>query len=46
MQNGFMDRWIFAFPDKVPYPKLKENEIDDSVRESWEEIIERILATP
>ena len=23
VQNGFMDRWIFAFPDKVPYPKLK-----------------------
>lgn len=46
VQNGFMDRWIFAFPDKVPYPKLKENEIDDSVRESWEEIVERILAIP
>ena len=46
VQNGFMDRWIFAFPDKVPYPKLKENEIDDSVKESWRRIIERILSIP
>ena len=46
VQNGFMDRWIFAFPDKVPYPKLKENEIDDSVKESWNRIIERILSIP
>ena len=46
VQNGFMDRWIFAFPDKVPYPKLKENEIDDSVKESWSRIIERILSIP
>ena len=46
VQNGFMDRWIFAFPDKVPYPKLKENEIDDSVKESWNSIIERILSIP
>lgn len=46
MQNGFMDRWIFAFPDKVPYPKLKENEIDDSVKESCSRIIERTLSIP
>ena len=46
VQNGFMDRWIFAFPDKVPYPKLKENEIDDSVCESWAAIVERILGIP
>ena len=46
IQNGFVDRWIFAFPDRIPYPKLNENEIDRRTLDNWETIINKILNIP
>ena len=46
IENGFIDRWLFAYPDKVPYPKLNENEIDPRTKESWAEIVNRIHDLP
>lgn len=46
IQNGFVDRWLFAYPDKVPYPKFNDVDIDAKIASSWKKIIERILALP
>ena len=46
IQNGFIDRWIFAYPDKVRYPKFNDVDIDASVRKNWNKIISRILKLP
>jgi hypothetical protein len=40
--NGFMDRWLFAFPDSVPYPEFSEEEINPDVVKSWARIIKTI----
>ena len=41
--SGFIDRWLFAYPDKVPYPELNDNEIDKSITATWNEIIRNVL---
>lgn len=46
IQNGFVDRWLFAFPEKVPYPKFNDIDIDERIAQSWNKIIQRILSLP
>lgn len=41
-----MDRWLFAFPEKVPYPKFNDIDIDERIAQSWNKIIQRILSLP
>ena len=41
--SGFIDRWLFAYLDKVPYPELNDNEIDKSITATWNEIIRNVL---
>ncbi len=35
IQNGFVDRWLFAFPEKVPYPKFNDIDIDERTFKRW-----------
>lgn len=46
IQNGFVDRWLFAFPEKVLYPKFNDIDIDERIAQSWNKIIQRILSLP
>ena len=43
ISSGFIDRWLFAYPDKVRYPELNDNEIDGKIPKEWNRIISRIL---
>lgn len=46
VQSGFMDRWLFAFPEKVKYPKFNDVDIDEKIAKNWHRIIKRILDLP
>ena len=46
VQSGFMDRWLFAFPEKVKYPKFNDVDIDEKIAKNWHKIIKRILDLP
>ncbi len=43
ISSGFIDRWLFAYPDKVRYPELNDNEIDGRIPKEWSRIVSRIL---
>lgn len=46
IQSGFVARWLFAFPEKVPYPKFNDVDIDERIACYWERIVNRILELP
>lgn len=46
IQSGFVDRWLFIFPDKVPYPKFNDVDIDPEIEKRWKRIVDRILKIP
>ena len=46
VQSGFVDRWLFAFPEKVKYPKFNDVDIDESIARNWKRIVDRILDLP
>ena len=46
IQSGFVDRWLFAFPEKVKYPKFNDVDIDEKIARNWKEIVDRILELP
>lgn len=46
MQSGFVDRWLFAFPEKVKYPKFNDVDIDEKIAKNWHKITKRILDLP
>lgn len=46
MESGFLDRWLFSFPDKTEYPQFTLEELDQSVTDRWFEIINRIFSLP
>ena len=46
IQSGFVDRWLFAFPEKVRYPKFNDVDIDEKIARNWKEIVDRILELP
>ena len=46
VQNGFMDRWLLSYPEKVKYPKLNDQDISPQIRKNWRAIVNRILAIP
>lgn len=43
ISSGFIDRWLFAYPDKVRYPELNDNELDGRTPKEWSRIANRIL---
>lgn len=46
IDSGFVDRWLFAYPDKMLYPKLNHDEIPKDITKSWSDIISKILKIP
>ena len=46
IQSGFVDRWLFAFPEKVRYPKFNDVDIDEKIARNWKEIVDKILEIP
>lgn len=46
VQNGFVDRWLFAFPERVRYPKFNEEDIAERISQNWSETVRRILTLP
>lgn len=43
ISSGFIDRWLFAYPDKVRHPELNDNEIAEKIPRDWSRIVTRIL---
>lgn len=46
IDSGFIDRWLFAYPDKMMYPKLNHDEIPKDITNTWSDIIGKILKIP
>ena len=46
MESGFLDRWLFSFPDKTQYPQFTLEELNPEVTKRWYEIIDRIFSLP
>lgn len=44
--NGFNDRILFAFPDRIEMPHWSDVELDELVIENWHEIVSRLLELP
>lgn len=42
-ENGFIDRWLFAFPEKVKAPKFKTGRQMPEIVKMWNDVINRIL---
>lgn len=45
-ESGFLDRWLFSYPEVKQYPRLNMEELDPAVPRRWSEIIERIYSLP
>ena len=42
-ESGFVDRWLFAYPDENVYPKLNGEELDSKYTHRWSCIIEELF---
>lgn len=45
-ESGFVDRWLFAFPDDTAYPKLNDAQLPKERTKEWCDIIDRIFEMP
>lgn len=45
-ESGFVDRWLFAYPDDTEYPKLNHEQLPKEITKSWSEVIEKIFKLP
>lgn len=45
-ESGFVDRWLFSYPDDTTYPKLTDDQLPPEVTETWCRIIQRIYTLP
>ena len=45
-ENGFTDRILFAFPDDLKKPYWTEKEIDQSIIDTWQNIIGILMSMP
>ena len=45
-ESGFVDRWLFAYPDDSEYPKLNNDQLPKELTKTWCEIIDRIYTIP
>ena len=43
---GFIDRFLFAFPEKVDHREWNEHELDDDQLERWRQVIDRLSSIP
>lgn len=44
--DGFMDRFLFAYPDALPSPEWSDDGIPDDVAEGWSRIVGRLWERP
>ncbi len=44
IESGFVDRWLFVFPDVTSYPKLNEQQMPRELTKRWDKIVEKLLA--
>ena len=42
-ENGFIDRWLFAYPEKLKAPKFKTGRQMPEIVDMWYKVIDRIL---
>ena len=45
-ESGFVDRWLFAFPDDSEYPKMNNEQLPKEITELWPKIIDKIFKLP
>lgn len=45
-ESGFVDRWLFAYPDDSAYPTLNQAQMPRELTERWKTIIEKIHKFP
>ena len=45
-ESGFVDRWLFAYPDDSEYPKLNNDQLPKELTKTWCEIIDKIYKIP
>lgn len=45
-ESGFVDRWLFSYPDDTTYPKLTDDQLPEEITGAWRRIINRILDIP
>lgn len=43
-ESGFVDRWLFAYPEENVYPKLNGSELDSMYTRRWCAIVEQLRA--
>ncbi len=44
--DGFMDRFLFTFPDAMPSPEWSEDGVPDDVADGWAKIVGRLWERP
>lgn len=44
-ESGFVDRWLFAYPDENVYPKINGEQLDGMYTKRWCSIVERLFTT-
>ena len=42
--DGFMDRWLFAYPDSLPIPEWTGGGVPDAVNKDWCDLVGRLWA--
>jgi len=42
-ESGFLDRWLFSYPDETVYPKFNDDELPREVTASWAKIVDDIF---
>ena len=45
-ESGFVDRWLFAYPDDSEYPKMNHEQLPRELTKIWSETIEQIYKQP
>ena len=44
--DGFLDRFLFSYPEQLPVPDWTERGVEDSVVAAWEELVFRVWSRP
>lgn len=45
-ESGFVDRWLFAYPDDSEYPKMNNEQLPKEITVCWSGIIDKIYKIP
>lgn len=42
-ESGFLDRWLFSYPDESVYPKFNDDELPKEITSCWQKIVNDIF---